>query len=222
MSCSGAVTPEERAQEVAAELGVVDIPGMREHLAMVLHDRADQGQKGARFFKFLKGVNSRGKKKELQGLELLETYVKCLRFTLQLKPGKPRADRCTELKSAVDAHPELQRHIAAGMIPNVPSAVVSAHAKSRARCYENVKKKKEDENEKKRRRLEEKESELEETSRMMIEDGAATKWRDTDFVTAYITAQTEQLLQRQEGNSAWEKELRLKEQFLAKATLQRR
>ena len=42
MSCSGAVTAEERAQEVAAELGVVDIPGMREHLAMVLHDRAVQ------------------------------------------------------------------------------------------------------------------------------------------------------------------------------------
>ena len=68
MSCSGAVTAEERAQEVAAELGVVDIPGMRKHLAMVLHDRADEGPKGARFFKCLKGVNSRGKKKELQGL----------------------------------------------------------------------------------------------------------------------------------------------------------
>ena len=82
MSCSGAVTAEERAQEVAAELGVVGIPGMREHLAMVLRDCADEGQKGARFFKVLKGVNSRGKQKELQGLELLETYVKCLRFTL--------------------------------------------------------------------------------------------------------------------------------------------
>ena len=75
-----------------------------------------------------------GNKQELKGLKLLETYVRCVRFTMTINAGKkPFADRCAELQQAVLAYPELQRHIAAGTIPKVPKATITTEATNQAK-----------------------------------------------------------------------------------------
>ena len=91
----------------------------------------------------------------MKGLKLLETYVRCVRFTMTIKPGKkPFADRCAELQQAVLAYPELQRHIAAGTIPKVPKATITAEAERKAKDYQKRKTKEKEKFEEEKRNLE--------------------------------------------------------------------
>ena len=194
----------------------------RAHLEQLLHAPAESSQQCGRYFKALKGVNSRGKQKEPEGEKVLELYVKCIKFVETLQPGKPRADRCIALQHAVEKYIVLRENIAAGTIPEVPSTDISAKAKCRARCYENVKKRKEEESEEKRRKLEEKERELKEIGQMMLEDSVAQHYKSMQFCNAWMTARMADISTVQDENAAKKKELEAYEQFLAKTAANQR
>ena len=135
---------KEVQEEKVEEDETVPVVGMKENFDKLMQEEPDSSMTGSRLFQNLKGFSSKkekGKskpaKEELKGLKLLETYVRCVRFTMTIQPGKkPFADRCAELQQAVLAYPELQRHIAAGTIPKVPKATITTEATNQAKLPE--------------------------------------------------------------------------------------